>query len=44
VDPQGNINHFIFDDLQVNDKVPDTLFKWTPPAGVRVVDTGQMGK
>jgi outer membrane lipoprotein carrier protein len=44
VDPQGNTNHFIFDDLEVNDKVPDTLFKWTPPAGVRVVDTGQMGK
>jgi outer membrane lipoprotein carrier protein len=44
VDPQGNTNHFIFDDLQVNDKVPDALFKWTPPAGVRVVDTGQMVK
>lgn len=44
VDPQGNTNHFIFDDMQVNDKVPDALFKWTPPAGVRVVDTGQMGK
>lgn len=44
VDPQGNSNHFIFDDLQVNDKVPDALFKWAPPAGVRVVDTGQMGK
>jgi outer membrane lipoprotein carrier protein len=44
VDAQGNSNHFIFDDLQVNDRVPDSLFKWTPPAGVRVVDTGQMGK
>jgi outer membrane lipoprotein carrier protein len=44
MDPQGNTNHFVFDDMVVNDKVPDTLFKWTPPAGVRVVDTGQMGK
>ncbi len=44
VDPQGNTNHFVFDDLQVDDKVPETLFKWSPPAGVRVVDTGQMGK
>jgi outer membrane lipoprotein carrier protein len=44
IDPQGNTNHFVFDDMVVNDKVPDTLFKWTPPAGVRVVDTGQMGK
>jgi outer membrane lipoprotein carrier protein len=44
VDPQGNTNHFIFDGLEVNDKVPEALFKWTPPAGVRVVDTGQMGK
>ncbi len=44
VDQQGNTNHFIFDDLQVNDKVPDTLFKWSPPPGVRVVDTNQMGK
>lgn len=44
MDPQGNTNHFVFDDMVVNDKVPDTLFKWMPPAGVRVVDTGQMGK
>jgi outer membrane lipoprotein carrier protein len=44
VDSQGNTNHFVFDDLRVNDKVPDSLFKWTPPSGVRVVDTGQMGK
>lgn len=44
VDPQGNTNHFVFDDLQVDAKVPETLFKWSPPAGVRVVDTSQMGK
>jgi outer membrane lipoprotein carrier protein len=44
VDSQGNTNHFTFDGLEVNGKVPDSLFKWTPPAGVRVVDTGQMSK
>jgi outer membrane lipoprotein carrier protein len=44
VDSQGNSNHFIFDGLQVNTKVADSLFKWTPPAGVRVVDTNQMSK
>jgi outer membrane lipoprotein carrier protein len=44
VDAQGNANHFVFDDVVVNTKVADSLFKWTPPAGVRVVDTNQMGK
>jgi outer membrane lipoprotein carrier protein len=44
VDAQGNSNHFVFDDLEVNAKVADSLFKWTPPAGVRVVDTNQMNK
>jgi outer membrane lipoprotein carrier protein len=44
VDAQGNTNHFTFDGLEVNGKVADSVFKWTPPAGVRVVDTGQMNK
>jgi outer membrane lipoprotein carrier protein len=44
VDAQGNSNHFTFDGLEVNGKVSDSVFKWTPPAGVRVVDTGQMSK
>jgi len=44
VDSQGNTNHFTFDGLEVNGKVADAVFKWTPPAGVRVVDTGQMSK
>ena len=44
VDSQGNSNHFTFDGLEVNSKVADSVFKWTPPAGVRVVDTGQMNK
>jgi outer membrane lipoprotein carrier protein len=44
VDSQGNSNHFTFDKLEVNTKVADALFKWSPPSGVRVVDTGQLGK
>jgi outer membrane lipoprotein carrier protein len=44
VDAQGNANHFIFDGVEVNTKVADSLFKWHPPAGVRVVDTNRMGK
>lgn len=44
VDSQGNTNHFIFETMAVNTKVPDSVFKWSAPAGVRVVDTGQMGK
>jgi outer membrane lipoprotein carrier protein len=44
VDAQGNTNHFVFDGVEVNTKVADSLFKWSPPAGVRVVDTNQMGK
>jgi outer membrane lipoprotein carrier protein len=44
VDAQGNTNHFTFDGLEVNSKVADSLFKWSPPAGVRVVDTNQMNK
>jgi outer membrane lipoprotein carrier protein len=44
VDAQGNTNHFVFDALEVNSKVADSVFKWAPPVGVRVVDTGKIGK
>jgi outer membrane lipoprotein carrier protein len=44
VDAQGNANHFVFDGIEVNTKVADGLFRWTPPAGVRVVDTDQINK
>jgi outer membrane lipoprotein carrier protein len=43
-DQQGNVNHFVFSDLKINGKVSDEVFRWSPPAGVRVVDTGKMGK
>ena len=44
VDQQGNLNHFVFSDLKINAKVSDEVFRWSPPAGVRVVDTGKLGK
>ena len=43
-DQQGNVNNFVFSDLTINAKVSDEVFRWSPPAGVRVVDTGKMGK
>jgi len=43
VDQQGNVNHFAFSDLKINAKVSDDVFRWNPPAGVRVVDTGKLG-
>ena len=42
-DQQGNANHFVFSDLTINAKVSDEVFRWSPPAGVRVVDTGKLG-
>jgi outer membrane lipoprotein carrier protein len=44
VNAQGDINDITFSELKVNTKLPDTLFKWTPPAGTKVVDTARLGK
>jgi outer membrane lipoprotein carrier protein len=43
VDQQNNVNHFVFSSLKINAKIPDSLFHWSPPAGVRVIDTGKIG-
>jgi len=43
-DGQSNINDLTFSDIRVNTRLPDTQFKFTPPAGVRVIDTGKLGK
>jgi outer membrane lipoprotein carrier protein len=43
-DGQGNVNDLVFADIRVNTRVPDALFKFTPPAGTRVIDTGKLGK
>jgi outer membrane lipoprotein carrier protein len=43
-DAQGNVNHIGFSDIRVNTRLPESLFKFTPPAGVRVIDTAKLGK
>jgi outer membrane lipoprotein carrier protein len=43
-DAQGNVNDLVFADIRVNTRVPEALFKFTPPAGVRVIDTGKLGR
>jgi outer membrane lipoprotein carrier protein len=43
-DGQGNVNDLVFVDIRVNTRVPDALFKFTPPAGTRVIDTAKLGK
>jgi outer membrane lipoprotein carrier protein len=41
-DQAGNINDLLFSDIRVNTNVPDATFKWSPPAGVRVIDTAKL--
>ena len=44
VDGQGNTNDMLFTDIKVNSGLPDSTFRWSPPAGVRVIDTAKLGK
>jgi outer membrane lipoprotein carrier protein len=44
VDGQGNINDMVFADIKINSGVPEGTFKWSPPAGTRVIDAGRLGK
>ncbi|HEY2902055.1 MAG TPA: outer membrane lipoprotein chaperone LolA [Polyangia bacterium] len=43
VDGQGNINDMQFADVKINSGVADATFHWSPPAGVRIIDTAKMG-
>jgi outer membrane lipoprotein carrier protein len=43
-DQSGNINDLLFGDIRVNTNVPDTTFRWSAPAGVRVIDTAKLQK
>ncbi|HEX3697689.1 MAG TPA: outer membrane lipoprotein chaperone LolA [Polyangia bacterium] len=43
VDGQGNVNDMQFADVKINGGVADAIFRWSPPAGVRIIDTGKMG-
>jgi outer membrane lipoprotein carrier protein len=44
VDGQGNINDMVFSDIKVGTGLPDSTFHWTPPPGVRVIDTAKLGR
>jgi outer membrane lipoprotein carrier protein len=38
VNAQGDVNAITFADVKINTKLADSLFKWTPPADVRVIE------
>jgi outer membrane lipoprotein carrier protein len=42
VDAQGNSNDILFSDVKINVHLPESTFHFTPPAGVRIVDTNKM--
>lgn len=43
-DAQGNVNDLVFADIRVNTRIADGTFRFTPPAGVRVIDTAKLTK
>jgi outer membrane lipoprotein carrier protein len=43
-DSQGNTNDLLFSDIRINTRIPDATFRWTPPAGVRVIDAAKLGR
>jgi outer membrane lipoprotein carrier protein len=38
VDAQGNVNSIVFSDMKTNTRLADTLFRWSPPPGIKIVD------
>ncbi|HEY5090716.1 MAG TPA: outer membrane lipoprotein chaperone LolA [Polyangia bacterium] len=43
-DGQGNLNDLTFADIRMGTHIAETEFHFTPPAGVRVIDTAKLGK
>jgi outer membrane lipoprotein carrier protein len=43
-DGQGNLNDLTFADIRTNTHLPDSDFRWSPPSGVRVIDTAKLGR
>jgi outer membrane lipoprotein carrier protein len=43
-DGQGNVNDLTFADIRMGTHIPDAQFHFSPPAGVRVIDTAKLGK
>ena len=44
VDPLGDRMSFTFSDMEEDIPLPDSLFRFEPPAGVEVVDTENPGR
>jgi outer membrane lipoprotein carrier protein len=44
INAQNDINAFTFSDAKVDSKVPDDTFKWTPPAGTRIIEGAKPSK
>jgi outer membrane lipoprotein carrier protein len=36
IDLYGNVNRYTFDNIRINNKLPDTLFRFVPPPGVEI--------
>jgi outer membrane lipoprotein carrier protein len=43
-DQQANVNDLLFSDIRFNTNVPDATFRWSPPPGVRLLDTAKLGR
>ena len=43
-DGQGNLNDLTFADIKTNSHLPESEFHFSPPPGVRVIDTAKLGK
>jgi outer membrane lipoprotein carrier protein len=43
-DAQGNQNDVLFSSIRTNTQIPASTFRFTPPPGVRVIDTARLSK
>jgi outer membrane lipoprotein carrier protein len=41
INAEGDVNAITFSDVKINTKLGEDLFKWAPPAGVRVIDANK---
>jgi outer membrane lipoprotein carrier protein len=44
INEQGDVNAITFSDVKLNTKIPDSTFKFTPPAGVRIIEGAKAEK
>jgi outer membrane lipoprotein carrier protein len=43
-DQQGNVNDLLFSEIKTNTGIPEATFRWSPPPGVRLLDTAKLGR